>query len=77
MDVLFWMKRFLWVFCIAFTLIFCTHLLRDHALKNSLSESLVWAMISANIFISSRIYQSRKGIHCTLCPENPKIYNSR
>jgi len=75
MGVMFWLRRFFVVFCIAFALILSAHLLRGHELKFSLSESLLWAMISANIFTASRIYQSRKGVHCALCNDIPGTEN--
>lgn len=73
MAILFWLRRFLLVFCIAFVLIMGAHLLRGHELGFSLSESLLWAIISANIFTASRIIQSRKGRHCSLCKDHAEI----
>lgn len=67
MDLLFWLRRFMLMFCLAFTVIVCAHLLRGHELMFSLSESLLWATISANIFMFTRIYHSRKGRYCALC----------
>ena len=75
MGILFWLRRFLLVFCIAFAVIVSAHLLRGHELAFSLSESLLWAMISANIFTASRIHQSRKGRHCALCKDTPEMQN--
>ncbi|MEO8001368.1 MAG: hypothetical protein ABI644_05785 [Arenimonas sp.] len=77
MGVLFWLRRFLLVFSVAFAMIVSAHLLRGHELMYSLSESLLWAMISANIFTASRIYQSRKGIHCALCNDIPGMQNDQ
>jgi hypothetical protein len=74
-GILFWLRRFLLVFCIAFALILGAHLLRGHELMFSLSESLLWAMISANIFVTARIYQSRMGRHCALCRDTPEMQN--
>jgi len=71
MGLMFWLRRFFVVFCIAFVVIASAHLLRGHDVMSSLSESLLWAMISANIFTASRIHQSRKGIHCALCNDIP------
>ncbi len=76
MGVLFWLRRFFVVFCIAFAVIISAHLLRGHAVAYSLSESLLWAMISANIFTASRIHQSRKGIGCALCNDIPGTQKS-
>ncbi|MGH8050591.1 MAG: hypothetical protein ACREPB_08045 [Arenimonas sp.] len=75
MGVYFWLRRFLLMFCIAFTVIISAHLLRGHALMFSLSESFLWAIISANIFTASRINQSRKGQYCALCKDTPEMQN--
>ena len=66
MGLTFWLRRFLLLFCLAFIVIVCAHLLRGHELVFSLSESLLWATISANIFMVTRIYHSRKGRYCAL-----------
>ena len=71
MGVLFWLRRFMLLFCIAFAVIMCAHLLRGHELMFSLSESLLWAMISANIFTFGRIYHSRKRRYCAICNDVP------
>lgn len=73
MGVLFWLRSFLLAFCMAFAVIMSAHLLRGHELMFSLSESLLWATISANIFTASRIRQSRKGQHCLLCNDCPEM----
>ena len=71
MGVLFWFRRFVMVFGIAFVVIVSAHLLRGHELIFSFSQSLLWTVISAIIFTVSRIYQSRKGVHCVLCNDIP------
>ncbi|HNV84477.1 MAG TPA: hypothetical protein PLF92_12165 [Arenimonas sp.] len=73
MGSAFWVRRFLLVFGIVFAAIVAAHLLRGHELVYSLKESVLWAMISTNIFITSRIYQSRRGVHCALCKDTPEM----
>lgn len=73
MSTAFWIRRFLLVFGIAFSAIASAHLLRGHAFVFSLTESLVWAMISAGIFVGARRYHSRKGHQCALCNDTPDI----
>ena len=72
MSKMFWLRRFLLVFCVAFTVIIGSHLLRGHELSYALTESVVWAMISAPIFVISRMHQSSKGQHCALCSDMPE-----
>jgi hypothetical protein len=76
MHILFWLRRFIPVFCIAFAVIVSAYLLRGHELMFSLSESLLWAMISANIFTTSHMYQSQKGQSGMLCKNAPEIQSS-
>ena len=75
-GVLFWLRRFLLLLGIAFTVIVSAHLLGVHELLVSLSESLLWAIISANIFVFTRIYHWRKGHSCVLCNDIPEIQNA-
>jgi len=72
MGTAFWIRRFLLVFGIAFSAIVSAHLLRGHELVFSLTESAVWAMISANIFVGARIFHSRQGRRCALCNDIPE-----
>lgn len=72
MGTAFWIRRFLLVFGIAFSAIASAHLLRGHELVFLLTESAVWAMISANIFVGARIYHARKGRRCALCNDIPE-----
>ena len=67
MSLTFWLGRFMLMFFLAFIVVVCAHLLRGHELMFSLSESLLWATVSANIFTFTRIYHSRKGRYCALC----------
>jgi len=73
MGSAFWVRRFLLVFGITFAAITAAHLLRGHELVYSLKESVLWAMISTNIFVTARIYQSRRGMHCALCKDTPEM----
>ena len=75
MRILFWLRRFLLMFCIAFSVILSAHFLGGHDLMFSLSESFLGAIISANIFIFTPVYHSRKGSYCMLCSDMPDIQN--
>ena len=71
MGFVFWLRRFVLIFTLVFTVLICVHLLRGHELIFTLKESLLWGIISANIFVVSRIYDSRRGRHCVLCKDTP------
>lgn len=71
MGIFFWIRRFLLIFGLVFAVLVSVHLLRGHELLFSLKESLLWGIITANIFVASRIYNSRQGKHCALCNDIP------
>ena len=62
------------VFAIAFVVIASAHLLRARPMNFALSEALLWASISAAIYVATRIYNSRQGRTCAVCEEpSPRI----
>lgn len=71
MGTLFWIRRFMLIFSLVFAVLACVHLLRGHELLYTLKESLLWGIITANVFVASRIYDSRRGRHCALCNDTP------
>ena len=71
MGIVFWIRRFILIFGLVFTVLACVHLLRGHELLYALKESLLWGIITANIFEASRIYNSRRGRHCGLGNDTP------
>jgi hypothetical protein len=70
---LFWIRRYLTVFVIAFTVIAVAQLLKGHTDRYAASQGLIWATVSASIFTGSRIWQSRRGRHCALCRDTPEM----
>ena len=72
MGTPFWIRRFLFVFGIAFSIIGAAQLVQGESLNYAAIQALLWAAISASIFTGSRIYQSRKGRHCALCQDIPQ-----
>ena len=73
MGIAFWIRRFVLIFCLVFAVLACVHLLRGHELLFTLKESLLWGIITANIFVASRIYDSRRGRLCALCNDTPPV----
>ena len=67
----FWIKRFLLVYSGTFAVLLAAGLLRSHSLGQSATESATWAGIGTAIFITTRIYRSRRGEHCELCGDTP------
>ena len=73
MGTWFWVRRFFTVLALAFVLIAGAHLLRGRSAKYAVSEGIVWSLITASIFISTRLYRSRKGQHCAMCADTPEM----
>lgn len=71
MGIDFWIRRFFLIFCLVFVVLASVHLLRGDELLFTLKESLLWGIITANVFVASRIHDSRRGGHCALCNDTP------
>jgi len=73
MGAAFWTRRFILVWTIAFVVIAGAQALKGHDLAYALTQGLLWATISAVLFISARLYQSRRGQHCAICRDTPEM----
>lgn len=71
----FWVKRFLWVTGIVFMILMAASLLRERAIDTALSESFMWALVSAAILIGWRYHQARKGVACAMCRDTVEDSN--
>lgn len=75
MGSAFWVRRYLVVFAIAFTVIGASHLARGRSVDHAIGEALLWALISATVFTAGRLVQSRRGQHCSVCRDTPELSN--
>jgi len=64
-------RGFLAVLAGAFVAIAAAQLLKGHPLDYAVSESLLWAVISATIFTAARACRLRKGQYCAVCGDLP------
>jgi cell division protein FtsW (lipid II flippase) len=69
----FWIKRFFVIFIGAFLILLVVGLFKKRSLERAIAESAVWAGLTAVVFVTARIYQSRKGQHCALCRDTPEM----
>ena len=69
----FWIKRYVIVFLGVFVVLFALGLLKERGLAVATRDSVLWAGITATIFIVTRIYRSRKGQACELCRDTPEM----
>ncbi|WP_130620070.1 hypothetical protein [Dyella amyloliquefaciens] len=73
MGTAFWVKRFFVVMLGAAAIISLVQWLKGHGLEYALVQGVLWGAISATIFVSARIYQSRRGMHCSICKDTPEM----
>ena len=72
MGYRFWLLRFVVVYLGALAVIGAGQLLRGRSVEHAISHGLVWAAVTACVFIAARLYHSRKGRHCALCRDIPE-----
>jgi len=72
MGFKFWFVRAIKVFIGVAVLLFIVEILKQHSVQESLIFAFTWSFITTAIFIGSRLYQSQKGVECTLCNDIPE-----
>lgn len=72
MGAAFWIRRFLTVFAGAFAIIAVAQLLKGRTAESATLHGLGWAAVTAAVFTTSRIYQSRRQQHCAICRDTPE-----
>jgi len=68
----FWIKRFVVVTALVFSVLMVAELLKGHGIEASLSFSAVWSLIASAVFTGARIYHSRRGRYCAICRDSPE-----
>jgi hypothetical protein len=70
----FWVRRFLWVYAMAFVVIGASqYLLRGRTLADAATQAAIWSAIATTLFVATRLYHSRRGRHCALCRDTPGL----
>ncbi len=75
MGTAFWIKRYLVVLAVAFTIIVGGQLLQQRTLEHALFEGALWGPLAAAIFVAVRIVRSRQGEACAICNDLPPARN--
>jgi hypothetical protein len=74
MGTAFWLRRFAWIYTIAFAVIGASqYLLRGRTPADAATQAAIWGGIAAVVFTAGRIRQSRRGEHCALCRDTPEM----
>jgi hypothetical protein len=67
MPLMHWLRLFLIAFCVAFVAITGAQALKGHTMTYALTQGLLWAGISAVVFVGAAVHRWRKGQACALC----------
>ena len=67
MPLLHWLRLFLAAFAVAFLVISAAQAIKGHTLAYAFTQGLVWASISAVVFVGAAVHRWRKGQACALC----------
>lgn len=73
MGASFWVRRFALVFVAALVIIAGAQLSKGNSVDYSLTQGWIWGAISASVFTTTRMYQSRRGQHCAICRDAPEM----
>ncbi len=71
MGTTFWIRRALTVFALVAAVLFVVNLLKGRGAFDAVAYSATWAALSTAVFITGRLYQSRRGQACALCQDTP------
>ena len=72
MGARFWIRRFCVVCAGIFAVLLFAERLKGHGWRAAIIFSALWALISASIFIGTRLYYASKGQACPLCKDTPE-----
>ena len=74
MGTAFWLRRFAWIYAIAFFVIGASqYLLRGRTPADAAMQAAIWGGTAAIVFTVARFHQSRRGAHCALCRDTPEL----
>ncbi|PWF43688.1 hypothetical protein [Massilia glaciei] len=62
-----WIKRFLLVGITVFLLLLVVNVIKGNHWQDAAQEALIWAAISAAVFVGAHYHRERKGLACALC----------
>ncbi len=72
MSKAFWIRRYLMVATLVFGVLMAVALLKGRTLAVGAEDSLLWAAISAAIYVATRYHYAKKGIACAMCRDIPE-----
>lgn len=73
MGKAFWIRRFLVVWGLAFVVVALSQILKGREPIYAVTEGGRWGLLSAAVFVTARVWQSRRKQHCAICRDTPEM----
>jgi hypothetical protein len=68
----FWIRRFCAAFGAMYLFLLAVERIKGHSWEASLRFSASWALLSASIFVGTRLYYASLGQACPMCRDIPE-----
>ena len=71
MNLRHWLRLYASSFACAFVVIALAQAAKGHSLRYALVQGLIWATITAAVFVAAAIHRWRRARYCALCGDAP------
>lgn len=72
MGTRFWIRRFCVMVVGIFAVLLFVERLKGHAWHAAILFSGLWALITASVFIGTRLHYASRGVACAICKDTPE-----
>lgn len=72
MGTRFWIRRFCVMLVGIFAVLLFVEWLKGHEWRAAIPFSGLWALITASVYIGTRLYHSSRGVACAICKDTPE-----
>lgn len=76
MGKAFWIRRFFFVWGLAFVVIAMAQVLKGRELMFAVAEGARWGLLASMVFVTARVWQSRRKQHCAICRDTPEMHET-
>lgn len=71
MGARFWIRRFCLTYPVMYLILLAAERTKGHDWRAALVFSAQWALISASVFVGTRLYYASTGQACAICRDMP------
>jgi len=72
MGARFWIRRFWVAYLVMYLILLAAERIKGHSWRAALVFSALWALISASVFVGTRLYYASTGQACAICKDMPE-----